>query len=86
MVNALLVEAWRKNVSDIHIEPNPQSRYCVPLRLDGTASNFGGCASPWPRPIVSRISEDHVVSGTGVAVEPISLAVSKYSNTFFQLP
>jgi type II secretory ATPase GspE/PulE/Tfp pilus assembly ATPase PilB-like protein len=56
MVNALLVEAWRKNVSDIHIEPNPQSRYCMfRFRLDGTCYEFRKVRLPLARPIVSRL-------------------------------
>jgi type II secretory ATPase GspE/PulE/Tfp pilus assembly ATPase PilB-like protein len=56
MVNALLVEAWRKNVSDIHIEPNPQSRYCMfRFRLDGTCFEFRKVRLPLARPIVSRL-------------------------------
>ncbi len=56
MVNALLVEAWRKNVSDIHIEPNPQSRFCMfRFRLDGTCYEFRKVRLPLARPIVSRL-------------------------------
>lgn len=56
MVNALLVEAWRKNVSDIHIEPNPQSRYCMfRFRVDGTCYEFRKVRLPLARPIVSRL-------------------------------
>jgi len=56
MVNALLVEAWRKNVSDIHIEPNPASRYCMfRFRLDGTCYEFRKVRLPLARPIVSRL-------------------------------
>jgi type II secretory ATPase GspE/PulE/Tfp pilus assembly ATPase PilB-like protein len=56
MVNALLVEAWRKNVSDIHIEPNPASRFCMfRFRLDGTCYEFRKVRLPLARPIVSRL-------------------------------
>lgn len=56
MVNALLVEAWRKNVSDIHIEPNPYSRYCLfRFRLDGTCFEFRKVRLALARPIVSRL-------------------------------
>lgn len=56
MVNALLVEAWRKNVSDIHIEPNPQSKFCMfRFRLDGTCFEFRKVRLPLARPIVSRL-------------------------------
>jgi len=56
MVNALLVEAWRKNVSDIHIEPNPQSKFCMfRFRLDGTCYEFRKVRLPLARPIVSRL-------------------------------
>ncbi|MFW5731089.1 MAG: type II/IV secretion system protein, partial [Desulfonatronovibrionaceae bacterium] len=41
LVNALMVEAWRKNASDIHIEPNVRSRFCmIRLRIDGTCHEF----------------------------------------------
>jgi type II secretory ATPase GspE/PulE/Tfp pilus assembly ATPase PilB-like protein len=56
MVNALLVEAWRKNVSDIHIEPNPYSKYCLfRFRLDGTCFEFRKVRLPLAKPIVSRL-------------------------------
>lgn len=56
MVNALLVEAWRKNVSDIHIEPNPHSKFCMfRFRLDGTCYEFRKVRLPLARPIVSRL-------------------------------
>lgn len=56
MVNALLVEAWRKNVSDIHIEPNPHSRYCLfRFRLDGTCFEFRRVRLALAKPIVSRL-------------------------------
>lgn len=56
MVNALLVEAWRKNVSDIHIEPNPFSRYClIRFRVDGTCHEFRKIRLALARPIVSRL-------------------------------
>lgn len=56
MVNALLVEAWRRNVSDIHIEPNPYSRYCLfRFRLDGTCFEFRKVRLSLAKPIVSRL-------------------------------
>ncbi|GAB1409056.1 ATPase, T2SS/T4P/T4SS family [Desulfovibrionales bacterium] len=56
MVNALLVEAWRRNVSDIHIEPNPYSRYCLfRFRLDGTCFEFHKVRLSLAKPIVSRL-------------------------------
>ncbi len=56
LVNALLLEAWRKNASDIHIEPNVQSRYClVRLRIDGTCHEFKKLRLALARPLVSRI-------------------------------
>lgn len=56
MVNAVLVEAWRKNVSDIHIEPNPYSRYCLfRFRLDGTCFEFRRVRLALAKPIVSRL-------------------------------
>ncbi len=56
LVNALMVEAWRKNASDIHIEPNVRSRYClIRLRIDGTCHEFKKLRLALARPIVSRI-------------------------------
>ncbi len=56
MVNALLVEAWRKNVSDIHIEPNPHARHCMfRFRVDGTCYEFRKVRLALARPIVSRL-------------------------------
>jgi type II secretory ATPase GspE/PulE/Tfp pilus assembly ATPase PilB-like protein len=56
LVNALLLEAWRKNASDIHIEPNVRARHClVRLRIDGTCHEFKKLRLPLARPLVSRI-------------------------------
>ncbi len=56
LVNALLVEAWKKGASDIHIEPNSQSKYCgVRFRLDGTCHEFRKLRYNLSRVIVSRL-------------------------------
>ncbi len=56
LVNALMVEAWRKNASDIHIEPNVRARYCmIRLRIDGTCHEFRKMRLALARPLVSRI-------------------------------
>lgn len=56
LVNALLLEAWRRNASDIHIEPNVRSRYCmVRFRIDGTCHEFKKLRLQLARPLVSRI-------------------------------
>ncbi|WP_461834258.1 ATPase, T2SS/T4P/T4SS family [Desulfothermus sp.] len=56
LVNAILVEAWRKNASDIHIEPNTISKYClIRMRVDGTCHEFKKLRLHYARPIVSRI-------------------------------
>lgn len=56
LVNALLVEAWRKNASDIHIEPNVQSRYCsIRFRVDGTCHEFRKIRLGMAKPLVSRV-------------------------------
>ncbi|MFO7727572.1 MAG: GspE/PulE family protein [Desulfonatronovibrio sp.] len=56
LVNALLLEAWRKNASDIHIEPNVRARYClIRLRIDGTCHEFKKLRLALARPLVSRI-------------------------------
>ena len=56
LVNALLVEAWKRGASDIHIEPNSVSRNCsVRFRVDGTCHEFRKLRYSLSRPIVSRI-------------------------------
>lgn len=56
LVNALLLEAWRKHASDIHIEPNVRSRYClIRLRIDGTCHEFRKLRLGLARPLISRI-------------------------------
>jgi type II secretory ATPase GspE/PulE/Tfp pilus assembly ATPase PilB-like protein len=56
LVNALLLEAWRRNASDIHIEPNVRARHCmVRFRIDGTCHEFKKLRLPLARPLVSRI-------------------------------
>jgi type II secretory ATPase GspE/PulE/Tfp pilus assembly ATPase PilB-like protein len=56
LVNALLVEAWRKNASDIHIEPNVQARYCsIRFRVDGTCHEFRKIRLGMAKPLVSRV-------------------------------
>ncbi len=56
LVNAILVEAWRKGASDIHIEPNSRSRYLlIRFRVDGACHEFRRLKFALGRPIVSRI-------------------------------
>lgn len=56
LVNALLVEAWKRGASDIHIEPNPISKYCaVRFRVDGTCHEFRKLRYSLSRPLASRI-------------------------------
>ncbi|WP_153306717.1 ATPase, T2SS/T4P/T4SS family [Desulfonatronum thioautotrophicum] len=56
LVNALLVEAWRRNASDIHIEPDPQNRFCsVRFRVDGTCHEFRKIRSGMAKPLISRV-------------------------------
>ncbi len=56
LVNALLAEAWKRGASDIHIEPNPASKYCaVRFRVDGTCHEFRKLRFSLSRPLVSRI-------------------------------
>ncbi len=56
LVNAILVEAWRRNASDIHIEPNTISKYCsIRMRIDGTCHEFKKLRLHYARPLVSRI-------------------------------
>ncbi|WP_457571441.1 GspE/PulE family protein [Desulfovulcanus sp.] len=56
LVNALLVEAWRKKASDIHIEPNVRARYCsIRFRVDGTCHEFRKIRYGLAKPLISRI-------------------------------
>lgn len=56
LVNALLVEAWKRGASDIHIEPNARSKYCiVRLRVDGTCHELRKFRFSLSRSIVSRL-------------------------------
>lgn len=56
LVNALLVEAWKRGASDIHIEPNARSKYCtVRFRVDGTCHELRKFRFGLSRPIVSRV-------------------------------
>jgi type II secretory ATPase GspE/PulE/Tfp pilus assembly ATPase PilB-like protein/tetratricopeptide (TPR) repeat protein len=56
LVSALLIEAWRKGASDIHIEPNPRNRYCmIRFREDGSCHEYRKIRLGLAKPIVSRI-------------------------------
>ena len=56
LVNALLIEAWRRGASDVHVEPNSVSKYCaVRYRVDGTCHEFRKLRFGLARPIISRI-------------------------------
>ncbi|SDB12991.1 Type II secretory pathway ATPase GspE/PulE or T4P pilus assembly pathway ATPase PilB [Desulfonatronum thiosulfatophilum] len=56
LVNALLVEAWRRNASDIHIEPDPRNRFCsVRFRIDGSCHEFRKIRAGMAKPLISRI-------------------------------
>ncbi len=56
LVNSLLLDAWKKRASDIHIEPDVQSRNCkVRFRIDGTCYDYGHIQIEAAKPLVSRI-------------------------------
>jgi len=56
LVNAILLEAWRRKASDVHIEPSPGSRYClIRMRVDGTCHEFRKIRLALARPLVSRL-------------------------------
>lgn len=56
LANALLVEAWRRNASDIHIEPDPQNRFCaVRFRIDGSCHEFRKFRASMTKPLISRM-------------------------------
>jgi type II secretory ATPase GspE/PulE/Tfp pilus assembly ATPase PilB-like protein len=56
LVNSVLVEAWRRGASDIHIEPDPNAKNCtIRFREDGTCYEFTKLKNSLTRPIVSRL-------------------------------
>lgn len=56
LANALLVEAWRRNASDIHIEPDPKNRFCaVRFRIDGSCHEFRKFRAGMTKPLISRM-------------------------------
>jgi type II secretory ATPase GspE/PulE/Tfp pilus assembly ATPase PilB-like protein len=56
LVNSVLVEAWRRNASDIHIEPDANAKNCtIRFREDGTCYEFTKLKNSLTRPIVSRL-------------------------------
>jgi len=66
LVNALLVEAWRRNASDIHIEPDSQNRFCSVRFRDHVPSEHRRTthAPGWQNPHeAARIGQDRGVPG-----------------------
>ena len=56
LVNSLLIEAWKRQASDIHIEPDSRNRSCtIRLRVDGTCHEFRKFRIGLARPLVSRV-------------------------------
>lgn len=56
LVNSMLVEALKRNASDIHIEPDVNAKNCtIRFREDGTCYEFTKLKSSLTRPIVSRL-------------------------------
>lgn len=56
IVNSILLEAWRRGASDIHIEPDTASKNCkIRFREDGTCYEFHKLPLNRTRGIVSRI-------------------------------
>jgi len=56
LVNSVLVEAWKRNASDIHIEPDANAKNCtIRFREDGTCYEFTKLKNSLTRPIVSRL-------------------------------
>ncbi len=55
-LNAILVEAYRRGASDIHIEPSPKTRSCsIRFRADGSCYEFQKTRIELARPLLSRI-------------------------------
>ncbi|MGM0645148.1 MAG: ATPase, T2SS/T4P/T4SS family [Thermodesulfobacteriota bacterium] len=56
LVNSLLIEAWKRQASDIHIEPDSRARSCtIRLRVDGTCHELKKVRIGLARPLVSRV-------------------------------
>ncbi len=56
LVDQVLVSAYRKNVSDIHIEPSPVSRKTeIRFRMDGVCQEYIQVPLSMARPLISRI-------------------------------
>ncbi|MEF8822787.1 MAG: ATPase, T2SS/T4P/T4SS family [Desulfohalobiaceae bacterium] len=56
LVNSILVEAWKRGASDIHIEPDANAKNCtIRFREDGTCYEFTKLKNSLTRPIVSRL-------------------------------
>ncbi len=48
LVNRILVEAYRRGASDIHVEPY-EKEFCVRFRIDGVLVEYGNLPHPPPR-------------------------------------
>jgi len=65
MVDQIFISAYRKNVSDIHIEPSPMSKTAnIRFRIDGVCQDFLQVPITHARAILSRIK---IMSGLDIA-------------------
>lgn len=65
MVDQIFISAYRKNVSDIHVEPSPMSKTAsIRFRIDGVCQDFLQVPITHARAILSRIK---IMSGLDIA-------------------
>lgn len=56
LVNQMIIDAYRQNASDIHIEPRPgKSKTIIRFRIDGACQVYQAIPHTYERAIVSRI-------------------------------
>jgi len=55
-VNQMIMDAWRKNASDIHIEPSPSTKITqIRFRIDGVCQPYIQIPNGFTRAVVSRV-------------------------------
>jgi len=55
-VNQMILDAWRKNASDIHIEPSPSNKITqVRFRIDGVCQPYIQIPNSFTKAVISRI-------------------------------
>lgn len=65
LVDQVIINAYRKNVSDIHIEPSPETRKTgIRFRLDGVCQEYANVPEHMARGILSRLK---IMAGLDIA-------------------